>query len=224
MRTSSWRGRARRSATRRRPAPTVGEGVDRPRRSRALTAAAIHGLDQRAEAGRASLAAAERHAERAADRIESARGRLHSDRLDAYRAFTVAFNEYLDVEEDVAGAWTRRNYRADLLDVNDPDTVKWFDLEDADFRRHVGLSVEASLRVRNALALLELVASAPVASAAHNLRSQADAAGQSRFALGNKPGEVTLEAWTAFSYAKVEVTRAHDALIDAIRAELQLET
>jgi hypothetical protein len=155
------------------------------------------------------------------DRGEAVRARLHRDRVDAYREFTAAYGEYSAIHSKLVADWANRNRCAGELDSSN-ERVNAFDAANATFLGTAEAAVAAGTQLQDTLSMLELVASAPVATAATALTEQADIASKAAMRAGDKPHDgLTPEEWTAIQKASATVEVARGVLRDAIRSELQ---
>ena len=162
--------------------------------------------------------------DRRADRVEAVRGRLHRDRIDAYRDFVSACEAYSVAQDRVAASWAARNRAGAALD-DTQDSITRFDTANAAFLADADASQQANVRLLDALAMLELVASHPVASCAGEITVRVRAAAAALMQTGDRPTDgIPLDMWAVVEAARGAVPPARDALIDAIRKELQADS
>ena len=164
---------------------------------------------------------------RTADRVAEARGRLHEDRMAAYREFTSAYLEYFRKQRPLQAAMVRaRRWAADREAAtpasNDEGGGSW-DKYWAEFVQAGEALVESTRRLADSLALLELVASEPVANAATTVLDAAHQVMQAGIdlTLSTSPAEERLERVADETINMV--SSAEKNLVAAIRAELQLD-
>lgn len=190
------------------------------------TALGVLALAQHGERERAKATADDRKA----DRVEAVRARLHSDRLDAYREFTVAYSVWDAANEQARIGWAQRQLRADHIKAvrTEPQSArdeayKAFDAAQAWWSARALEAHEANGRLIDSLSLLELVASEPVAAAARTVIEVARKASTAQMQLSTSPSQVTPDMWDRVQKADEEVSVARHVLRNAIRTELHLD-
>ena len=189
------------------------------------TALGVLALTQHGERIRVRATAEDRQA----DRQEAIRARLHADRLDAYRRFTVAYSAFETADQEQTTAWAQRQLRADELKgaKSQPDrneAIKTFDAAQAWWSARAREGHEANVHLIDSLSLLELVASEPVAAAARSVLEAARLAGIAERQLFSRIADAPPDMWSGVEVAKSKVSAARDNLRDAIRRELRLDT
>jgi len=182
-------------------------------------------LANRAEDQRAERSAAEK----SEDRREGVRARLHADRVEAYREFTESYADYELKQDQAAQAWGSRQYRAGIVnDLSLPRAdrdraIKDFDAANVFWSDRAQEAHGANVRVIQALSLLEIVASTPVADAATKVIEVARESATAQRQVFDRPGEATPDIWGHAERLRIQVEEARIQLRAAIRAELQLD-
>lgn len=166
---------------------------------------------------------------RAAERREAIRARLHEDRLEAYRQFIGAYQATVRMKDRVGRTWGTRQWRTkQLMDarVGSPehkDAVLTIDTANAEFNEACIEAHQADLELEDALLLLELVASGPVGTAARDLLSKLRDESRALVELNTNLDDRGPAGWQAYQEISERSVTARIALQDAIRRELQLD-